>query len=369
MVNMKEMLKAGVHFGHRTRFWNPKMAPYIYGSHQNIHIINLEKTLPLYTKAVDFLTNVVSNRGNILFVGTKRVAREIVKDNAKRLDMPYVNHRWLGGMLTNYKTVRQSIRRLKHIEEMRTDGTFEHLTKKEVLSLEREFEKLERNLAGIRDMKGVPQALFVIDIGVEHIAVKEARKLGIPVVGVVDTNNDPGDIDYIIPGNDDSFRAIQLYLNGIVDSCLKAKPAATDDYVEVVEDDTVDVSGKDKKLKLAKAEAPKKATKAKKETVEATEPKEVAADVKEAPAEVVEEKKAKTTKKATKAKADDDKAKATKTKKVAKEADKAEETKEAKKPAAKKAEKVEDEKLEASAEVQDKDSLSESDKPTQAAAE
>lgn len=237
-VTMRDMLKAGVHFGHRTRFWNPKMAPFIYGERFKVHIINLEHTLPLYRKAVRFLSKAVEKKGTILFVGTKRAARDSIRKQAERLGMPYVNYRWLGGMLTNYKTVRQSIKRLQDIEAMSTDGTFDKLTKKEVLSLTREQAKLERTLGGIKDMKRVPDAIFVVDVKHENIAVKEANKLGIPVVGIVDTNSDPAGIDYVIPGNDDAFRAIQLYLEGIVEACGEAKQRIlttgdVDDFIEV----------------------------------------------------------------------------------------------------------------------------------------
>ncbi len=240
-VTMRDMLKAGVHFGHRTRFWNPKMAPYIFGDRYKVHILNLEKTLPLYRNAVQFLSKVVEKKGEILFVGTKRAARDLIKEHADKLEMPYVNYRWLGGMLTNYKTVRQSIKRLKEIEEMSNNGTFEMLTKKEVLSLSRELTKLERSLGGIKDMKRLPTALFVIDVDNERIAVKEANKLGIPVVGIVDTNSDPEGVDYVIPGNDDAFRAIRLYLSGISGVCFEAKEKALtmgdgDDFVEVNDD-------------------------------------------------------------------------------------------------------------------------------------
>lgn len=244
-VSMRDMVKAGVHFGHRTRFWNPKMAPYIYGDRQQIHIVNLEKTLPLYREAAQFLAKIVERKGTILFVGTKRVAREVIREQAELLGMPYVNYRWLGGMLTNFKTVRNSIKRLTELEEMAKNGTFEKLTKKEVLSLTREQAKLERSLGGIKDMKRAPDALFVIDVGHENIAIKEAKKLGIPVVAVVDTNSNPDDIDYIIPGNDDAYRAVRLYLKGVVNVCLTAKQKALaggdqDDFVEVDDEDAAD---------------------------------------------------------------------------------------------------------------------------------
>lgn len=237
-VSMRDMIQAGVHFGHRTRFWNPKMAPYIFGERQQIHIINLEKTLPLFRKATDYLCKVIERKGSILFVGTKRVARSVIAEQAKLLGMPYVDYRWLGGMLTNFKTVRQSIKRLVDLETMAVDGTFDKLTKKEVLSLTREKEKLERSLGGIKDMKKLPEALFVIDVNHEHIAVKEANKLGIPVIGVVDTNSDPEAIDMIIPGNDDAYRAVKLYITTVVVACLQAKQnmltgASAEEFMEV----------------------------------------------------------------------------------------------------------------------------------------
>jgi small subunit ribosomal protein S2 len=241
-ISMRQMLEAGVHFGHQTRYWNPKMAPFIFGSRNNIHIINLEQTLPMYGKACDFVKNIVADGGRVLFVGTKRSARQAIREEAARCGMPFVSHRWLGGMLTNFKTIRQSIKRLEEIEEMEANGTFEQLTKKEVLTLRREQEKLERSLGGIKDMKALPDALFVIDVGHEKIAVHEARVLGIPVVGVVDTNCSPDKVDYVIPGNDDAMRAAQLYTQGIADAALLGKesipviPAGEDDFVELDEE-------------------------------------------------------------------------------------------------------------------------------------
>jgi len=239
-VTMRQMLEAGVHFGHQTRYWNPQMAPYIFGERNKIHIINLEHTLPMYNEAANFLSKIAAKNGKILFVGTKRAAQESVKEAATRCGMPYVNHRWLGGMLTNYKTVRTSIKRLKDLEAMTSDGTVNHLTKKEALSLSRELEKLERSLGGIKDINGLPDALFIIDVGHEKIAVKEATKLGIPIIGVVDTNNSPLDIDYVIPGNDDAIRSVSLYANGIADTVLDARQANLnavdeDDFVEVAD--------------------------------------------------------------------------------------------------------------------------------------
>lgn len=243
-LSMRQMLEAGVHFGHQTRYWNPKMGTYIFGSRNKIHIINLEKTLPLFEQALNFIGGLAAKRGKILFVGTKRAAQDIIKEQAIRCGMPYVNHRWLGGMLTNYRTVRQSIKRLKELEAMSQDGTFNKLIKKEALELSRELTKLERSLGGIKDMGSLPDALFIIDVGHEKIAVAEAKRLGIPVVGVVDTNHSPDNIDYMIPGNDDSSRAIQLYNSTVADAILAGRGTITthkgsesDDFVavEVVE--------------------------------------------------------------------------------------------------------------------------------------
>ncbi len=224
-ITMRDMLAAGVHFGHRTRYWNPKMAPYIYGARNGIHIINLEKTLPLYQDALNFLTNVVANKGKVLFVGTKTSAQQSIRENAARCGMPFVDHRWLGGMLTNYKTVRQSIKQLKHLEELQASGAFEKMIKKEALQMKRKLTKLERALGGIKAMNGIPDAIFVLDVGHENIAITEARKLKIPVVGIVDTNHSPDNIDYVIPGNDDSMRAIDLYLTGIADAIVAIREA------------------------------------------------------------------------------------------------------------------------------------------------
>lgn len=226
-VSMRELLEAGAHFGHRTRFWNPKMAQYIFGSRNKIHIINLEKTMPMLSDVVNYVGRLASNKAKILFVGTKRAAQESIREHAKRCGMPYVDHRWLGGMLTNYKTVRQSIFRLKELKEMREKGAFSAMIKKEALMLTRELEKLERGLGGIEDMGGLPDALFVVDVGFEHIAVEEARRLKIPVIGVVDTNNSPDNIDYIIPGNDDSMRAVDIYVRCVADAILDAKRGNT----------------------------------------------------------------------------------------------------------------------------------------------
>ncbi len=226
-VTMRQMLEAGVHFGHQTRYWNPKMAPYIFGQRNKIHIINLEKTLPLYEEAMNFIGKLASNGGKVLFVGTKRAASQVIREEAERCGMPYVNHRWLGGMLTNYKTIKLSINKLKELEAMAADGTMDaKFSKKEALGLRRKMAKLERSVGGIKDMKGLPDAVFVIDTGHEDIAVAEARKLGIPVVGVVDTNNDPDVVDYIIPGNDDAIRAIQLYVQGASAAILEGRAMA-----------------------------------------------------------------------------------------------------------------------------------------------
>ena len=222
-VSMRDMLQAGVHFGHQTRFWNPKMKPFIFGARNNVHIINLEKTVPMFDDALNYLSSVASKKGKVLFVGTKRAATEAVKEAAVNCDQFYVNHRWLGGMLTNWKTVRQSIKRLKDLETQSQAGTFEKLTKKEALMRTREMEKLEKSLGGIKDMGGLPDVLFVIDADHEHIAIKEANNLGIPVVSIVDTNSNPDGVDYIIPGNDDAIRAVQLYLNAAADSIKTAR--------------------------------------------------------------------------------------------------------------------------------------------------
>ena len=238
-VTMRDMLKAGVHFGHQTRYWNPKMKPYIFGARNKVHIINLEKTLPMFNDAMKVLADVASKKGKILFVGTKRAAGEAIKEAALKCDQYYVNHRWLGGMLTNWKTVRQSIKRLKDLEAQSQDGTFDKLTKKEALMRTREMEKLEKSLGGIKDMGGLPDILFVIDAQHEHIAVKEANNLGIPVVAVVDTNTDPDGIDHIIPGNDDAIRAIRLYLDAAADAVNEGRnnnlEAQAEEFVEVAE--------------------------------------------------------------------------------------------------------------------------------------
>ncbi len=238
-VSMRQMLEAGVHFGHQTRFWNPKMAPFIFGERNKIHIINLEKTQPLYAEAASFVKGIIADGGKVLFVGTKRSAREAVQKEAERSGMPYVNQRWLGGMLTNFKTIRQSIKRLAEINELHTSGALDKRGKKEATQLRREMDKLERSLGGIKDMEALPDALFVIDVGHEKIAIHEAKKLGIPVVAVVDTNCCPEGIEYVIPGNDDAMRAIQLYASGMADAVIEGKASVP--QVAVGEDEFVEL--------------------------------------------------------------------------------------------------------------------------------
>ncbi|HEY8067351.1 MAG TPA: 30S ribosomal protein S2 [Burkholderiales bacterium] len=241
-VTMREMLEAGVHFGHQTRYWNPKMAPYIFGHRNKIHIINLEKTLGLYQEALKFVRQLAANKGSILFVGTKRQAREIVHEEAVRCGMPFVDHRWLGGMLTNFKTVKQSIKRLKEMEGMIEDGSLERLSKKEALGIQRELAKLQRSLGGIKDLGGLPDALFIIDVGYHKGAVTEAVKLGIPVVAVIDTNHSPDKIAYVIPGNDDSNRAIRLYARGMADAIIEGRSQAVEEVVAASRDEFVEVA-------------------------------------------------------------------------------------------------------------------------------
>ena len=261
-VSMRQMLEAGVHFGHQTRYWNPKMAPFIFGERGKIHIINLEKTMPLFSDAMNYISSTVANGGTVLFVGTKRSAQAAILENALRCGMPYVNHRWLGGMLTNYKTVRQSIKRLKELETMAEDGSYDRISKKEALMLTREREKLERSLGGIKDMRGIPDAMFVVDVGYEKIAVKEARKLGIPVIGIVDTNNSLEGVEYVIPGNDDAIRAINLYVEAAADAVstgkLSVAHAVADSDDEFVE---VDENAAAKPARKKKAAPKKKTTK------------------------------------------------------------------------------------------------------------
>jgi small subunit ribosomal protein S2 len=280
---MRQMLEAGVHFGHQTRYWNPKMAPYIFGERGKIHIINLEKTLPLFNDAMNYLGSMVASGRTVLFVGTKRSAQQIIRENASRCGMPYVNHRWLGGMLTNYKTVRASIKRLKDLETMSEDGSFEKITKKERLMLRREMEKLERSLGGIKDMRGIPDVMFVVDVGHEKIAITEARKLGIPVVGIVDTNNSIEGVDYIIPGNDDAIRAIKLYVEAAADAIdsgrLSIAHAVADSSDEFVE---LDESGETRPVR-------KKATARKKPASKVTVKKKASAKTAASDTETVDE--------------------------------------------------------------------------------
>jgi len=271
-VTMRQMLEAGVHFGHQTRYWNPKMAPYIFGERSKIHIINLEKTLPLFNDSINFISRLAAKRGKILFVGTKRAARETIREQAIRCGMPFVDQRWMGGMLTNFKTVKQSIRRLKDLETMFAEGRHERVNKKEALGLSREMEKLEKNLGGIKDMNGLPDALFVIDVGFEKIAISEARKLGIPVIGIIDTNNSPDAVDYIIPGNDDAIRSIRLYVEAMADAVLEGRASSldavssdSDDFVEV--DDSGELASAPKKAAAKKKTAKKVSVKKKAKTI------------------------------------------------------------------------------------------------------
>jgi small subunit ribosomal protein S2 len=320
-VTMRQMLEAGVHFGHQTRYWNPKMEPFIFGARGKIHIINLEETLPLLKDALNYMGKLAARRGNIMFVGTKRAASTAVAEEAQRCGMPYVSHRWLGGMLTNFRTVRGSINRLKELEAMETDGTFEKLVKKEVLELTRERDRLERSLGGIKNMNGLPDAMFVIDVGHEDIAVAEARKLGIPVVAVVDTNHNPDNIDYVIPGNDDAIRAIRLYTQLAADAILEGRASVpqpgegdADEFVELDAEGNPVQSSKPAKKAATKKTAKKKtaakaeesaeeapATEAKAEEAPAAEAK--AEEATEAKEESAEEGEAKTAKKASKKKA------------------------------------------------------------------
>lgn len=286
---MREMLEAGVHFGHQTRYWNPKMVPYLFGQRNKIHIINLEQSLPMYGEAVNFLSKLVARKGTIMFVGTKRTAQNIIMEEAVRCGMPYVNRRWLGGLLTNYKTVKQSINRMKSLEALETDGTLEKMTKKDQLRRLRELEKLSRGLSGIKEMNGLPDALFVVDVGYENIAISEAKKLGIPVVGVVDSNNSPDNIDYVIPGNDDAIRSIRLYAKGIADAILDSKAATAhvdagkeDDFVELNEAGEPIMQEVSEKVTIKKKVTKKKTIK--KTTVKRVSSSEVSSDGK--PAEI-----------------------------------------------------------------------------------
>jgi small subunit ribosomal protein S2 len=275
-VTMRQMLESGVHFGHQTRYWNPKMAPYIFGERGKIHIVNLEKTMPLFNDAMNYISSLVANGGTILFVGTKRAAQGVVREQAERCGMPYVNHRWLGGMLTNYKTVRQSIKRLKDLETMEEDGSMARLSKKEALMLGREKDKLERSLGGIKNMKGIPDAMFVVDVGYEKIAVSEAVKLGVPVVGVVDTNNSLQGVDYVIPGNDDAIRAIKLYVESAAAAVDNGRLSIARITAET-EDEFVELEESGRAAKPKKAPARKKST------------RKVAVKAKAAPAKPAEE--------------------------------------------------------------------------------
>jgi small subunit ribosomal protein S2 len=292
-ISMRQMLEAGVHFGHQTRYWNPKMEPFIFGNRNNIHIINLEQTLPLFVEALDFIKSIAADNGTVLFVGTKRSAREAVRTEAARCGMPFVSHRWLGGMLTNFKTIKQSVKRLEELEAMAEDGSFEKLTKKEALGLSREQTKLERSLGGIKEMRSLPDVIFVIDVGHEKIAVHEARKLGIPVVAIVDTNCSPNDVDYVIPGNDDAMRAAQLYSLGIADAVLEGKatlpqvPAGDDEFVELdSEGHPAGKPARSRRVATAKPTAERSAEKG----VIKEEPKDVAKEVaKEEAKEVAKE--------------------------------------------------------------------------------
>ena len=266
-VTMREMLEAGVHFGHQTRYWNPKMASYLFGHRNKIHIINLEKTLPLFNDALNFVGGLVARKGTVLFVGTKRAAQQIIEEEARRCGMPFVNRRWLGGLLTNNRTVRQSINRLMEYETMETDGGMDRMGKREALSFRRELEKLRRSLAGIKEMKGLPDALFIVDVGYEDIAIAEARKLKIPVIGVVDSNNSPDGVDYVIPGNDDAIRSIRLYAKGIADAILDGRTSIAhlgageggDEFVELDESGAPIVDEKTRKTRIqTKKKTPQK---------------------------------------------------------------------------------------------------------------
>ena len=277
-VSMRDLLQAGAHFGHQTRFWNPKMDQYIFGARNKIHIINLEHTVPAFNDALNTVKRLAENKNQVMFVGTKRAAGKIVEEHARRCGMPFVSHRWLGGMLTNYKTIRSSIKRLRELEEQERDGTFAKLTKKEALMRSRMKEKLERSIGGIKEMSGLPDVLFVVDVDHERIAVTEANKLGIPVIGIVDTNSDPDGVDYVIPGNDDAIRAIKLYVTAVADAVLAGKAAAgevvsADEFVEVTEAEAVPAPAQEVAETVepaAEAAAP--------ESAEAPEPAEAAAD-------------------------------------------------------------------------------------------
>jgi small subunit ribosomal protein S2 len=289
-VSMRDMLQAGVHFGHQTRFWNPKMSQYIFGSRNKVHVINLENTVPAFNEALDVLRAEAAKGNQVLFVGTKRAANKIIKEQAERCGMPYVSHRWLGGMLTNYKTIRASIRRYRELETQQNDGTFDKLTKKEVLMRTRMKDKLENSIGGIKDMNGLPDILFVVDVDHERIAINEANKLGIRVVGIVDTNSDPDGVDHIIPGNDDSIRAIKLYAASVADTILEGKAAASsitskDEFVEVDEKQVDQIEAKAEAVAEVVAEEPAA-------EVVAEEPAAEKAPAKKAPAKKAAAKKA-----------------------------------------------------------------------------
>ena len=283
-VSMRDLLQAGAHFGHQTRFWNPKMDQYIFGARNKIHIINLEHTVPAFNEALATVKRLAENKNQVMFVGTKRAAGKIVEEHARRCGMPFVSHRWLGGMLTNYKTIRSSIKRLRELEEQERDGTFAKLTKKEALMRSRMKEKLERSIGGIKEMSGLPDVLFVVDVDHERIAVTEANKLGIPVIGIVDTNSDPDGVDYVIPGNDDAIRAIKLYVTAVADAVIAGKAAAgevvtADEFVEVTESEA-------EPAPAAEAEAPAEEATPAEEPAEApaAEAETAAGDDAEAPA-------------------------------------------------------------------------------------
>ena len=280
-VSMRDLLQAGAHFGHQTRFWNPKMDQYIFGARNKIHIINLEHTVPAFNDALNTVKRLAENKNQVMFVGTKRAAGKIVEEHARRCGMPFVSHRWLGGMLTNYKTIRSSIKRLRELEEQERDGTFAKLTKKEALMRSRMKEKLERSIGGIKEMSGLPDVLFVVDVDHERIAVTEANKLGIPVIGIVDTNSDPDGVDYVIPGNDDAIRAIKLYVTAVADAVLVGKAAAgevvsADEFVEVTEAEAEPAPAQDATETAEPAEPAAEA--AAPESAEASEPAAAAAD-------------------------------------------------------------------------------------------
>ena len=288
-VSMRDLLKAGAHFGHQTRYWNPKMAPFIFGARNKIHIIDLELTVPALDKAVSIVRGMAQSKNKVLFVGTKRAASKIVKEQAERSGQPYVNHRWLGGMLINRKTIRQSIKRLRDLEAKMGDGTLEKISKKEALDLSRQLEKLERSIGGIKDMGGLPDAIFVVDVNHEKIAIQEANKLGIPVIGIVDTNSDPDGVDIVIPGNDDAIRAIELYSAAIADACIEgaAESLGKSDYVEVADDAEAPAAEAAEKKAPAKKKVTAKKAAPKKEAAEDAAPAEEA--VSEAPVEAVAE--------------------------------------------------------------------------------